>query len=148
MLHVLLLLSVLSAPNLKEYDAIFKTCYDGDTCTFDIVIDDQTIQAGFATSQRIITTKKNQKIRLCDINAPELKPPNPAAVKARDDLVQAIKAAKKVTIKVPQKKNCNSDACDAFEKYGRLLGYIYADGVNLNEWQLEKGNAVPFIKCN
>ncbi len=147
-MFIALALALLSAPVLKDYSVIFKGCYDGDTCTFDVIIDDTTAQFGFGVTQRTITTRVGQKVRLCDINAPEMKPgPNPAAIKARDDLVNAIRGAKKVILKVPQKANCDGKSCDNFEKYGRLLGYIYADGVNLNRAQLMKDNAVPFMKC-
>ena len=139
------------AANTKSYPAQFKNCYDGDTCTFDLTLSDQTFDVGLGITQRIIITRANQTLRLCDINAPEMKPgPNPAAIKARDDLVKWITTAKSVQIQVPQKPNCTSPpeiSCDSFEKYGRLLAYIVADGVNLNQQQVTQNNAVPFILC-
>lgn len=147
-----LLLAVVAAsepvPVVKSYVGTFRGCYDGDTCTFDLILSDSVADIGAGLTQRTIITKMAAKVRLCDINAPEIKPgPNPAAIKARDDLVKWISAAKAVTVEVPQKPNCVGQPCDKVEKYGRLLGYIVADGVNLNERQITKGNAVPFMGC-
>ena len=144
---IALLCAMLSMPITKKYPATFKGCYDGDTCTFDLVLGNEEIDLGLGIVEQRITIRKDQKIRLCDINAPELKPPNAAATKARDDLVSWISAAKTLSLRVPQKKTCIDSSCDQFEKYGRLLGYIFADDVNLNQKQLAVGNAVSFIQC-
>jgi endonuclease YncB( thermonuclease family) len=140
-----------SAVTTKSYPAQFKNCYDGDTCTFDLTLSDQVLEVGLGITERIIITRANQTLRLCDINAPEIKPgPNPAAIKARDDLVTWITAARNVQILVPQKPNCipaPGTSCDSFEKYGRLLAYIVADDINLNQRQVTEKNAVPFILC-
>ena len=147
-LALLAIIAAASPPATKIYPAIFRSCYDGDTCSFDLVLSDVTSDIGAGITQRIVIVKTD-KVRLCDINAPEIKPgPNPAAIKARDDLTKWISSAKALMVEVPQKPNCVSGAaCDKVEKYGRLLGYVIADGVNLNERQLATGNAVPFMAC-
>jgi endonuclease YncB( thermonuclease family) len=143
-----LILLLLGDPPTKSYPAVFKECYDGDTCTFDLTLDDRTRDLGLGLTEQVILSRRNQKVRLCDINAPELKPgPNPPAIKARDDLVKWITGAKVLEVRVLQKSNCTDANCDEFEKYGRLLVYILADGVNLNQLQVTNKNAVPFILC-
>ncbi len=146
-MKLFLLLSLFaSAP--KVYPARFVECYDGDTCTFDITVSDEQQDLPFNLRQRIVLTKTNQKVRLCDINAPEMKgPANAAATKARDDLVDWIRNAKTLELQIAQRTSCADALCDKTEKYGRLLGWIVADGINLNQQQLQRGNAAPYILC-
>ena len=133
----------------REYDAELEECYDGDTCTFTVHLrGDHKGDYGLgivAEPYPLVHSVRrvNQHVRLCDINAPEIKPgPNKKAIKSRDDLVTWIRAAKTVQLKVPQNRHG-----DAYEKYGRLLAYIIADDVDLNRKQLTSGNAKPFIQC-
>ena len=145
-----ILTMMLSMPPIRYYPANFVDCYDGDTCTFDLTLDQRNNVIGLGITEQVSIVKHHQHIRLCDINAPELHPaPNTTAIKAKTDLINWIKAAKNIQLVIAQKPNCalTDPGCDEYEKYGRLLGYIIADGVNLNQKQVEVGNAQPFIMC-
>lgn len=138
----------LLATSAKVYPAQLVDCYDGDTCTFNIVVAEKDVSLGQNLMQHITITRKDQRVRLCDINAPEMKgDAKVAATKARDDLLSWIRNAKTIELRAAQKNICEEETCDSIEKYGRMLGWIYADGVNLNAKQVESGNAVPYIKC-
>src|SRR3982750_3557797 len=129
-MKTILLAALLSSTPGKSYPARFVGCYDGDTCTFDVTISDEEQDLPFNLRQRMVLTRTNQKVRLCDINAPEMKGPAvAAATKARDDLLRWIKAAKTLELFIAQRSTCEDDLCDKTEKYGRLLGWIVADGV-------------------
>ena len=85
----------------------------------------------------------HDSVRFCNINASEMKGATlEAAKRSRDALLSWIRAAKSVTLR-PVLKNGKADR----EKYGRLLGWLIADGVNLNERLVAEGLAVPYIEC-
>lgn len=141
-----LLCAVLAAA-AKLHPATLVDCHDGDTCTFDMVVSDQELNLVPDLNHHIVITKKDQRVRLCDIDAPEMHGDNPAAAtKARDDLLAWMRNAKTLEVVVAQKTTCTG-SCDATDKYGRMLAWIYADGVNMNRLQVEQGNAVPFMRC-
>ena len=102
------------------YKAYVEKVYDGDTITC-------TIDCGFNLSM------KKQKIRLLGINAPELRGHFYEAGKvARDQLRRKI-LHKNVLIKTSKDKK---------GKYGRYLGTIFHDNMNINKWLVENGYAV------
>jgi len=143
---VLYLLLALS-PNIRSYTAVFHSCWDGDTCYFDFHL---SAAVGLGISLGAVMPK--QGVRFCDIDAPEISGgtlgTKAAAKLARDTMTKWLSDAKVVRIDIPQKHNCDPEVhynCDQVEKYGRWLGYVYADGVNLNQKLLDQGLAVPLI---
>lgn len=116
-----LILAVMAVPvQLHMYDATVEKCYDGDTCTL-------TIDLGFDVVLR------HQTVRLCDIDAPEMRPleTRKAAEKARDRLVHILENSRSVRLAIPGKLKRDS--------FGRILGYIFGDGINMSYALLREG---------
>lgn len=146
-----LLTAILLSTTLKTYTVEHISCYDGDTCTFNVVLETDVSRPGLEVEIITLVKKLGQKTRFCDIDTPEIRggtdETKAAAKAARDALIEWIKKAKTLQIQVPQKDNC-TEACDETDKYGRLLVYVIADGVNLNKKLLDGGYAVPYPeKC-
>ena len=80
---------------------------------------------------------KVERVRLAGINAPELYGQGSIAGRAaRDWLFLQLNAAKVVTV---------ATSTGAFyDKYGRYLAIVYADGRNLNEALVDAGHATPY----
>ena len=74
-----------------------------------------------------------ERVRLARIDAPE--PREPGYDQAKDELRLLIEG-ERVLCKVQGR-----------EKYGRLLGWIVADGVVLNDRLVSEGLAVRYIEC-
>ena len=109
---------------MYEYKAFVRKVYDGDTITCDIDL-------GFNMIMR------NQKLRLVDINTPEVRGESrPEGLKVRD-IVRSRISNKWVTIKTHRDKK---------GKYGRWLAEIYEAGVeeSLNQWLLKEGYAKEY----
>ena len=102
--------------------------YDGDTCTLDIDL-----------GLNVVIRK--EKVRLRGIQTPELRGVDDAtkaeAIAARDWLKDQLDGADEVLIRTYKDKS---------GKYGRLLGELLADGVNLNETLVELGMANVYGK--
>ena len=138
---VLMFASVANAQEFKRYYATYHSCYDGDTCYFDF-----HVGAGVGLGVSLGAVLPKQGVRLCDIDAPEIRggtAETKIAAKAVRDMISSwLSDAKSIEVEIPQKSRCDHTLhvnCDKTEKYGRWLGYIWADGVNLNEKLLEKG---------
>lgn len=125
-------------PLTRLYDVTLIDCYDGDTCTLDFHL---SAEAGMGITLGAVLA--GQKVRLCDIDTPELRggteETKAAAAKARDTLFMWAKTARRLQFKVPQK-----NGSDAKGKYGRWLGYLIADGADLNQRLLDEGLAEPY----
>jgi micrococcal nuclease len=107
---------------MYEYRALVTKVYDGDTITVDIDL-------GFGVCL------KGQKIRLADINTPEIRgSEREEGLKTRDALRDKI-LNKWITIKTCKDKK---------GKYGRWLGEIWIDDVCMNEWLITEGYAILF----
>ena len=107
---------------MYEYKAKVRGVYDADTITVDIDL-------GFG----IIYT--GQKLRLLGIDAPEVRgKERPEGLKSRDALRAKI-MGKDITIRTSK---------DRKGKYGRWLGIIYIDNININELLLEKKLGEPY----
>lgn len=119
---------------LLAYPADVISCHDGDTCTVDITLEDTERSLGLGITQYVKTMLRKQIIRLCDIDAPELATDRGPA--ARDKLLSLIQG-KKIEVRLTGTR----------DKYGRLLGYILADGVELNSKMRETGFAVDYMRC-
>lgn len=154
MIKIIAMLITVAAPiepsNTRQYEVKVTRCYDGDTCTVDFHV---AAPVGLGIEVGAVFSK--QGVRLCDIDAPELRGGTEEskllARMSRDTLLSWIEKANRVQLLVQQKKKCDwsrSNNCDAKGKYGRWLGYIIADGVNLNQKLVESGLAVEYrIKC-
>ena len=102
------------------YNAIIVSVYDGDTVTADIDL-------GFEV------WLKGQKLRLLNINTPEVRGKEKAeGIVSRDALRSRI-LGKEVKIKSDRKG-----------KYGRWLVEIFLDDENINNWLLTEGLAKPY----
>src|SRR5690349_7092945 len=114
--------------NVPTYVARYVTCHDGDTCTFDIDLENETKLLGFNLTRRTMTTLR-AVVRFCGVNAPELDTPaGPASLKA---IAEWLQLAKEIRL-------------DVFgqEKYGRVLARVWADGSDINARLLEQKLAV------
>jgi endonuclease YncB( thermonuclease family) len=143
------LLSFALVGQLKVYPVEFVECYDGDTCTFHILLETRTTDMGMGIEEVTLVKMVHQKVRLCDISAPEIRPlkTRAEATKSRDQLVAWINDAKRLELWMPQKK-CGDHLCGKKGKYGRWLGYVFADGINLNAKMVEAGLATSYaLKC-
>lgn len=148
-LAVILFCSIALADEVKtkKYHATFHSCYDGDTCYFDF-----HIGAGVGLGVSLGAVLPRQGVRLCDINTPEIRggtlETKRLAKLSRDRMSEWLSKAKSIQVEIPQKNNCDHTLhvnCDKTEKYGRWLGYIWADGVNLNEKLLTEGLATVMV---
>ena len=102
------------------YKAYVEKVYDGDTITC-------TIDCGFNLSM------KNQKIRLYGINCPELR---------GSEKEKGIVARNQLRSKILHKNILIETCKDKKGKYGRYLGTIFFEGMNINDWLVQTGNAV------
>lgn len=108
---------------MYTYKARVVSVYDGDTITCDIDLGFDVIY-------------KNQKIRLYGINAPELKgATKPQGIISRDALRGQI-LDKDITIETIK---------DEKEKFGRYLGVIFLDSLNINDWMVANNFAVVYL---
>lgn len=115
---LLLLFPFLLFSQSYTYTGYISDVYDGDTVT-------ATVYLGFGTYTI-------EKIRLFGINAPEMRgEEKPQGIITRDTLRSYI-LNKNVTLKTIKDKK---------GKYGRRLGVILLDTLNLNNWMVEKGFA-------
>jgi micrococcal nuclease len=112
--------------NLYLYNAQIRSVYDGDTIRADISL-------GFGIYIN------NQKIRLLNINAPEVRGKSKeSGRKSRDYLRERI-LGKKVIIKTHKDKQ---------GKYGRWLAEIFINGENINNTMVKLGYAKSFMKVS
>lgn len=132
----LLGLALALTPGGTLFPAVFLTCHDGDTCRLNIVLSESQMDLGLGIWQSTRTELRDQVVRLCDINAPELATPD--GPRSRDVLVARLKVAKTVAVELTGGR----------DKYGRLLGWLYADEVPLNQYMVQSGYAAPYkILC-
>jgi len=107
--------------NTRTYkNCIVTKVYDADTITVDIDLG-------------LYMWAKAQTIRLFGINAWEVRgKERPKGLIARDALREKI-LNKEITLKTIKGKK---------GKYGRWLGIIEIDGININDWLVEQGHAI------
>jgi len=102
------------------YDATVESVYDGDTVTL-------TVDLGFGISRH------GHKVRLYGINAPEVRgAERHDGIAARNWLRSRLPAGSSIVIKSHRDKT---------GKFGRWLGTLYKDGVDLNALMVEAGYA-------
>lgn len=111
---------------LYHYKAFVTKVYDGDTITVDLDL-----------GMRVHLLKK--RVRLYGIDTPELRGVS-AEIKAK-----GIAARDWLRDKILNKEIVLRTLKDKKGKYGRLLGILYIDGVNLNDLLVEEGHAVVYL---
>lgn len=105
------------------YHALCTSVYDGDSITLDI-------------SLGLGVYLHNQKIRLIGINTPEIRgKERPLGLQARDRLRELI-LDRDVIVRTH---------LDRTGKYGRLLGTVYVDDVDVNQLLLDEGLAESYM---
>lgn len=105
-----------------EYRATVLSVHDGDTATV-------RIRLGLGVSVET-------KVRLMGINAPELKTGKPG-----DDariMLEKLISGKEIKLVTNDKHE--------HEKYGRVLGTIFCDGININKKMVEDGFAIKYME--
>ena len=111
------------------YDAEVLSCYDADTCDFNIDV-------GFGI-------KIKRKIRFYGVNTWELRGENKVLGIIARDTVRNLIVGENITLQTLK---------DRTGKYGRILGIIYVDidkdGINdnLNLWLIENNHGVEYLK--
>jgi len=105
-----------------EYKAKVTSVYDGDTITV-------TVKLGLDVSI-------DSSMRLYGINAPELRT-GKAGKDAKEFLSKQI-LGKEIVIVTNDKKER--------EKYGRILGKVFLDGVCVNDLMVTSGYAVKYLE--
>lgn len=117
-------------PNPTEpaylYRAEVVRVVDGDTVDVDIDL-------GF-----YIWIRK-QRVRLLDIDAPEVKGNSKVAGLAASEFLKNLVDGKTVIIRTAKGK----DGADRDDSFGRWLGTIYLDGLDVNQELMRAGHAVP-----
>lgn len=117
----------------RPYHVTVQDCHDGDTCRINIFVMDPTLN--------FVAVFGNQIIRLCDINAPEVTgSEKEQGAKTRDFLKETLFGAKVVTFKPA----LDNDGAALKDKYGRLLGWLFADDVEVNQLLVEQKLAAPY----
>lgn len=85
-----------------------------------------------------VTLSTGEKIRLLQIDTPELSPAECFGEEARSVLVSLLGASEQITLKVDPK-------LDKVDRYGRLLRYIFVGNTNINLKLVELGAAAPYF---
>lgn len=104
------------------------------------IVDGDTIDVDFDLGFSVIL--KKQRIRLYGINTPESRTRDleekryGLAAKAR--LRELLEDADTIIVKTAIDKKARG-------KYGRILGTIYVDDLNVNEKLVEEGHAIPYF---
>ena len=111
---------------MYEYKCIVVKVVDGDTVDVDIDL-------GFGVWM------KNQRIRMYGIDAPESRTSN------KNEKMYGIAAKKFLIGMLDDKELILKTHKDAKGKYGRILGEIICDGVNINEVMVEEHLAVAYF---
>jgi endonuclease YncB( thermonuclease family) len=85
-----------------------------------------------------ITLSTGEKVRLLQIDTPELSPAECYGEEARSVLVSLLSASEQITMKADPK-------LDKIDRYGRLLRYVFVGSTNINLKLVELGAAAPYF---
>ena len=111
---------------MYEYSAIIRRWVDGDTV-------DVTLDLGFDIWY-------NNRVRLLGINTPESRTRDleekERGLAAKERVKELCPVGSTVTVKTTK---------DGRGKYGRILGEIYVDGLNVNVQLIKEGHAVEYF---
>jgi len=121
------------APATPGFSTRYLTCHDGDTCSMILILEDEEKTLDFGIERQTIT-KLTASVRLCGIDTPEL--PTAKGVAAKTAINSWLQPAKVVTVET-----------FGLDKYGRVLGRVWADGVDVNKRLLAEGFAAPYLEC-
>jgi endonuclease YncB( thermonuclease family) len=116
---VLVILAFTTSFNQSAYatgDAQIRSVYDGDT----------------------VTLVTGEKIRLLQIDTPELSPSECYGKEARLALIKMLGQPGKLTLK-------KDPGLDSVDGYGRLLRYVFKGNTNINLRMVEVGAATPYF---
>lgn len=119
----------------QEYRAQLVSCYDGDTCTFDI-------RLGFGLTAR-------KRVRFCNIDAPELKgETKKEAETARRFVESVLRKVYTARLVVPTKAACHADGRRGCEttSFDRVVAYVFAGDYELGKALLRMGYATEAKK--
>lgn len=113
---------VLKIKNGPEFETI-SSVYDADTVTVLLSVGCHTMI--------------EKPIRLLDIDAPEIRgEERPLGLVSKAALLE----------RLDHKQIILNTYLDRDDKYGRLLGVIYLNGENINQWLLDNGYAKPYVE--
>lgn len=113
---VLVTLILASNPLPAQTPAQLQSCYDGDTCTF------------FGVRDTAVT------VRLAGIDTPEMDGNCQAAARrAKRALTGQLRSASVVRVQPVETG-----------RYGRVIGRVYADTLNVSDWLMRRGLAVEY----
>jgi endonuclease YncB( thermonuclease family) len=117
-LYILILAFVgtFSPPAIAASDSQIRSVYDGDT----------------------LTLVSGEKIRLLQIDTPELSPSECFGKEARLALIKMLSQPGKLTLK-------KDPSLDSVDRYGRLLRYVFKGNTNINLKMVEIGAATPYF---
>ncbi len=85
-----------------------------------------------------VTLTDGRKIRLIQIDTPELKPAECYGVEARAAVIALVPIGSTVTLE-------SDPQLDQVDRYGRLLRYVKRNGVNVNLELVRRGAATPYF---
>lgn len=128
---------VYPASGAMDFTAVVLKVHDGDTVTLDIDLrkyvagKDRTL--GFHIYLQSRGLHLHNATRFYGINAPELATPE-------GKVAQVALAAQLPLGSIVELTTW----LDPFDKYGRVLGRIVFGGLDLNQWMLDNGFAVPY----
>lgn len=107
---------------MYNYKAKIISVYDGDTVT-------AVVDLGFLHSQEM-------KLRLYGIDTPEMRGSEKIEGRRVRDILRDLILNKTVEIHTYKDKQ---------GKYGRYLANIFLDGIDINQWLVDNGHAVPYL---
>ena len=110
----------------NKYPCRIVSVYDGDTCT-----------ALFKMNKNYVKFK----IRMLGYDSPEMKPR--LNVENREQIKREAEAAKQALITKTKDRQVILH-CSHWDKYGRLLGTLYVDNININNWMISSGYGYPY----
>ena len=85
-----------------------------------------------------VTLVTGEKIRLLQIDAPELSPAECFGNEARLALIKMLSQPGKITLK-------SDPSLDSIDRYGRLLRYVFKGTTNINLKMIQVGAAAPYF---
>jgi micrococcal nuclease len=111
-----------------KFTVKYRSCYDGDTCRIDFIkniTEDYIVPKFFAS---------NVRIRIVGIDTPEIRgkcvQEKRLATKARDYINYTLKKANNIIVDISKR-----------DSFGRYLGVLYVDDININNLMLARGYA-------
>jgi micrococcal nuclease len=106
------------------------------------VVDGDTIDVAMITDKRLQIYK--YRVRLYGIDTPEKKPSKQHADREKE-IAAAVAASMAMIRKMEENHNYITILFHKKDKYGRELGTLYDEkGVNINEWMIQQGYAIPY----